>query len=296
MRVETLLEVLWAATLTSRVVSKFDSRGGIFLVAPPGQLKTSFLKIFDEQPGVLGFSDMTTNNLVSARDMISSRKVHTVTFYDFQKIYERRADTASNIVGNIRALTDEGFKSASFEQGGESTRVIQAKARALVLAATTPSFYRQNLGEWTSNGFARRFLFCVYTMRDPDIMVDAIMNERPIELRNMEVALPANLAIDMAPTPTQAEAAMLRRMLRNQAGEEVPLVLLRKIHAVLRWKCQRLGLKDSSMETLEEFSQCLNSEGAQLVVNANPFTPAQGRDLMKRARKATARKSSKKGR
>ncbi len=290
MRVETLLEVLWAATLTGRVQSKFDSRGGMFLVAPPGQLKTSLLSIFDGQPGVLSFSDMTTNSLVAARDMIASRKIHTLTFYDFQKLYERRADTASNIVGNLRALTDEGFKSASFEPGGESNRVIQARARALVLAATTPAFYRANLGEWTSNGFARRFIFCVYTMRDPDIMVESIMNENPIELRNMEVALPANLSIEMGPVPTSAEQAMFRRMLRNQAGEEVPLVLLRKIHAVLRWRYRRLGGKDQSMEILEEFAQCLSSEGAQLVINANPMPLATAR-LMSASKKKSSKKA-----
>ena len=115
-RLETFLTVLHAACLTHRVESNFKSRGGLLLVAPPGQMKTSMLSTLTDQHGVMGYSDMTTRTLVEARDYIASKKVHTLLLYDFQKIYERKSDTAANIVGSLRALVEEGFSSAAWEE------------------------------------------------------------------------------------------------------------------------------------------------------------------------------------
>jgi hypothetical protein len=263
-QMETFLTVLHAACLTYRVDSAFKSRGGMLLVAPPGQMKTSMLATLIDQPGVMGYSDMTTKTLVEARDYIASKKVHTLLLYDFQKIYERKADTAANIVGSLRALVEEGFSSAAWE---EHTNMIQTKARALVMAACTPAFIRRNIVEWDESGFSRRFLFCHYTLRNPEVIVQAIMSDTPIPLMlNGDVAIPFNLSIPLVTHPE--DELKLRRMLRHgQRGEEVPLILLRKLLAVLRWRCSRMKKKDvNAMHILEEFSECMRDEGAEIVL------------------------------
>lgn len=263
-RLETFLTVLWAATQTHRVESKFKSRGGIFLVAPPGQMKTSMLSILTDQAGVMGYSDMTVRTLVEARDYIASKKLHTLLFYDFQKIYERNAATAANIVGSVRALVEEGFSSAAWE---EHTNLIQTKARALVMAACTPAFIRSHVVEWDESGFSRRFLFCHYSLANPEVIVHAIMKDDPIPLMlNGSVNVPFNLTIPLV--EHAGDENTLRRMLRRgQRGEEVPLILLRKILAVLRWRCQRMKKKgNDAMSLLEEFSQSMRDEGAEIIL------------------------------
>jgi hypothetical protein len=263
-KLDTFLTVLWAACLTHRVESKFKSRGGILLVAPPGQMKTSMLNILVDQQGVMGYSDMTTKTLVEARDYIASKKIHTLLLYDMQKIYERKQETAQNIVGCIRALVEEGFSSAAFE---DHTNLIQTKARALVMAACTPAFIRQHIVEWDQSGFSRRFLFCHYVLSNPELIVKAIMADDPIPLvLNGHVNVPFNLTIPLV--EHDGDETKLRRMLRHgQRGEEVPLILLRKLLAVLRWRCSRIKKPGvSAMHILDEFSQCMRDEGAEIVL------------------------------
>lgn len=263
-RMETFLTVLHAAAMTHRVDSNFKSRGGMLLVAPPGQMKTSMLVTLTDTAGVMGYSDMTTKTLVEARDYIASKKVHTLLLYDFQKIYERKSDTAANIVGSLRALVEEGFSSAAWE---EHTNLIQTKARALVMAACTPAFIRNHIVEWDESGFSRRFLFCHYSLSNPEIIVKAIMRDEQIPLvSNGNLNVPFNLVIPLV--EHKNDELELRRMLRHgQRGEEVPLILLRKILAVLRWRCSKLKVKGvDAMGLLKEFSQCMRDEGAEIVL------------------------------
>lgn len=265
MKLTSLLEVLWASTLTYRVISRFPARGGLFLIAPPGHLKTSFLSILETQGGVWGYTDMVSNDLSAARDQICSNKIQTMLFYDFQKLFERRQDTASNIIGNLRALTDEGFSMTTADRQNSGGRdPIQRKARALVLGAMTPSCYREHLGDWTKNGFARRFLFCVYQLKYPEIIVSSILKDQPLKftLRGLKIA--ANEEIPLA--VNSSDEIFLKSCLKYQVGDEVPLILLKKVLSVLRWRSKLLGMRDDSMELMLDFRECLGKEGADLIL------------------------------
>jgi hypothetical protein len=255
MKISTFLEVLWAATLTHRVRSRFASRGGLFLVSPPGQLKTSLLSCFEDYYGVLGYSDLTTTSLVQARDLIASNKAHTIVLYDLQKLYERRPDTAANIEGNLRSIMDEGFTTANYEN--VSKNAITSKARALVMAACTNRFYQNKLASWEVTGMARRVMFCVYKLRRPEKIQQAIMQDRPIELVMNGVSVPVNLEISGEISKTDEN--LLRKIMQRQP-EDVPMILMRKILCVLKWKYKRMRKPDSSHRILTEFSECLKSE------------------------------------
>jgi hypothetical protein len=260
-KLASLLDVLWAATLTHRVRDNYSDRGGIILVSPPGHLKTTFLSLFSDFTGVLGYSDLTSMSLLESRDAIVSGKVHTLLLYDMQKLYERRADTASNIIGNLRALAGEGFATASFER--VSRNVIQQKARALVLGACTHAFYRQHLAEWEETGFARRFLFSVFRLKNPDIVLERVLKDNPIELIYSRVNIPANLVIEAK--ITEEDERLVTSALGKQQ-EAIPALLLRRILAVLRWRFQRMKKADRSAKIIEDFAQSLSKEGALLEV------------------------------
>lgn len=231
------------------------------MVAPPASLKTSILAGLEDQPGVMAYSDMTTKTLVEARDMIASKKIHTLMFYDFQKIYERKPETAQNIIGSLRALMCEGFTSASFEQ----QNILQMKARALVIAATTPNMYRARMGEWDETGFSRRMIFSLYSLDNPEVIVNAIMRDSPVMLETISsVNVPFNLAVPLE--ERAGDEAELRKLLRRgQRGEEVPLVLLRKILAVLRWKAKHQKKKDCSLDVVREFGKSMTG-AAEIVL------------------------------
>jgi hypothetical protein len=218
------------------------------------------LSAVENQPGVMARSDMTTTGLVEARDAIASKKIHTLMFYDLQKIYERKQETAANIIGSLRALMDEGFTTAAFE----NQNVIQTRARALVLAATTPSMYRRCIADWDQTGFSRRLIFSVYSLANPEAIVKAIMSDTPLELAGLSsVNVPFNLSIKLDEKP--GDETELRKLLRRgQRGEEIPLILLRKILAVLRWKAAAQHSKDYSMDVLREFGKSMKDEGVEV--------------------------------
>lgn len=266
MKLSSLLECLWAATQTHRVDSRFRSRGGIILVAPPGHLKTSILRSLENQTGVSGYSDMVTNDLAEARDLISSNKIHTLMLYDLQKLYERRSETVANVIGNIRAIADEGFTTTTIERGSAGGRAPnQKRARALILAATPPKHYRANLGEWRDTGFARRFLFSVYQLKHPEVITSAILADAPIQFMTRALQIPSNLEMPMA-VLTKKEEAFLVSFLKYQDCDEVGLVLLKKMLTVLRWKYKYLVKeKDRTEEVMLDFRESLGPEGGELI-------------------------------
>jgi len=219
------------------------------------------LRAIEDQPGVQAYSDITTTGLVEARDMIASKKIQTLLFYDLQKLYERKQETAANIIGSLRALMDEGFTTAAFEK---STGIIQMRARALVLAATTPAMYRRQMGDWDETGFSRRLIFSVYSLQNPELIVKAIMADKPLELVGLSsVNVPFNLSIPLE--ERSGDENELRKLLRRgQRGEEIPLILLRKILAVLRWKAREQHAKDFSLDVVREFGKSMKDEGVEV--------------------------------
>lgn len=260
MQLETMIEVLYAAHLSYRVQSRFPSRGGLFLVSPPGHLKTSVLNILNPLMGVVGFSDIQSNNLAQAREQICGNKITTLLLYDVQKIFERRIDTAYHIMGNLRAMMDEGFTSVS--QENMSDQLITRRARALVIGACTPTFVQTHFNRWVEDGFQRRVLFSHYVLKNPERIKQAIMDDRPIQLPGIGW-MPANLVIEYK--PAKIDESFLLGLLRKQR-EDVPLILLRKILAVLRWKYDKLRKKNKAYEILEDFRESLIDEGAEVTI------------------------------
>lgn len=262
-QLSTYIEFLWAAALTYRVKSEFDDRGGIMIVAPPASLKTAILAaVENSQFGIVGMSDITLKTLVEMRDQIASKKVHSLFFYDFQKVFERKVDTSANIIGSLRALMCEGFTTASWEKQG----LLTAKARALIIAATTPGMYRDHMEEWDKSGFSRRFIFSMYSLSNPDVVTNAIMKNQPVAMCGISnVNVPYNLSIPIGGKP--GDEHDLRKLLqRGQRGEEIPLILLRKVLAVLRWKSRARKEKDFAIDVVREFGKSMKDGGAEIVL------------------------------
>lgn len=256
-KAKTIIDVLCAAHYSYLVEGGWRQRGGIVFVSPPGQLKTTWLSILEDYPTVYLTSDLNLQTLGRLKEDIAAGKIRTLVVPDFQKIYERNPQVSSNVEGALRAMVEEGFVATAYQ----NAQVISKKARVLFLSACVQSFYENRLEDWKKTGFGRRILFCVYTLKRPEILMDALSSWQRVEIKNgLKFSIPTgNIPYSL----TKKEARIIHHWMKRQA-DVTPIALLQKIGCVLRWRFRRLKLKDETMDILHDFSESLSGEGAEV--------------------------------
>lgn len=253
-----MIEILGAAAHTWAVDwHGFPQQGGIFLGAPPGQLKTFMLSALENIPGTKGISDLTSRELDKIHAKIEAKEIRTLLFYELPKLYERKQDTASNIMGHIRSLVDEGFTGISSSQSG-------IKARCTVIAAMPLKFQRQHEAEWDDNGLARRMIFSRFILNKPEIIERAIVNGEKIKTA---ASFPVPFESVKMSVTKEESTDLLMSLKRGEQSSGTPLVLLKKIVSVLRWKAQVMHRKDDSMSLVREFIRSTSRSGAEIEVD-----------------------------
>lgn len=260
MKMINLYRVLSAAHLSyavDPVPSAFQNRGGIMLVAPPEQMKSTFVNCLDRYGDALVLSDLNVKMLVSRlRDEIANGSKHTLAFSAFEKLYKRDLDTASNLEGCLIAMMEEGFNHAAFED----TRSFVRTARCLVVGAVVEAVYRQKFSAWMDSGFARRFIWVHFKLKDPFLIARSLVEWNPLVLMNGQMP-----GLPYGPIPfntTKAERAKLRQIIASQPGHATPHNLLIKILCVLKWTFR--DSKDPSKEAMGvmlDFAESLDVRG-----------------------------------
>lgn len=236
MPLQWLMKILQYSVLSNRVRDAFPDRGGIMLVAPAGQLKTSLLKQLEGQLGVMPYSDLNTTNLQELRGQIVSGKVHCIMLYDLQKIYERNPQVTANVIGNLRALMSEGFTTSTADQ--TTSQMIIRGARALVLMATTEEHYFRYAATWEQSGFARRVLFVVYSVDNPHAITEAAIDNAVIDIPSYyNKVLPANFTIEGSLQPN--ERAWFKKKIGQKMDDSVRFILLRRIYILAKYFWER---------------------------------------------------------
>lgn len=248
---QSLIEIIDAAHLTSFITSPFPQRGALMVVGPPGSMKTTFIRVaLSEHPSALFLSDLNINSLMSLRESLVSGRYRTIAFPEYEKLYQRKADTASNIEGTIKQLIEEGFTRASFEEQD----AITYTARTLVVGAMTYSFYNHMIGKWRESGFKRRILWVGVKLSNPDKVMEAIRKWELIEINGIPRRYPSK---DIPFDVTEAESRIIEKMLEGQ-WEATPYVLLKKIYAVLKWKYSKEPGK--AMKLMKELGSCIDNK------------------------------------
>lgn len=248
---QTLIEIIDAAHLTSFITSPFPQRGCMMIVGPPGSMKTTFVRVaLAEHPSALFLSDLNINSLMSLRESLVSGRYRTIAFPEYEKLYQRKADTAANIEGTIKQLIEEGFTRASFEEQD----AITYTARTLVIGAMTYSFYNKMIGKWRESGFKRRILWLGVKLSNPDKVMEAIRKWELIEIDGIPRRYPTK---DIPFDVTDAESRQIEKMLEGQ-WEATPYVLLKKIFAVLKWKYAKEPGK--AMKLMKELGTCIDNK------------------------------------
>ena len=259
MKASSVIEVISAAHLSRYVNSNvFQQRGGIFLVAPPGMLKSTLIKnSLICYPDALRLSDLNVQSLNYIKSSFIDGKYSTLAFGEFEKIYMRNPATASNLEGHLKAMVEEGFGKQSFED----QRATTFESRLLLVGGITPGCHQKMMTRWMADGFARRFLWCFYTLDDPSAIVDSIHKWKSLDFGKSVKEMPNNGTIPYSVTPK--ESSHIRTLIGYQPAMETTYVLMKKICCVLKWR-HRSGKK--AMEILEDFAECLGEKPARLVL------------------------------
>lgn len=284
----TLIEVLYAAHLSTYVESKFLDPGGIMFVGPPATLRSTLLAGLERHyHNALMLSDVNAQSLAVLRGSIAQGTTRTLVLPELQKLYERDPRTAANVEGNIRAMAAEGFASAGFEDA----RVNRLKARCVVIGAVTDTLQAKMFRPWEDTGFNRRFLWPLLTLDDPDVLERAIEEQTLIDFDPVPAPpIPQDAIPD---TTTKQERVALKAMVRYQPGgaHATQLSLMVKMCAVLKWAHRRQGRPaGDAMRVLRDFAVTLGKHGARLVVPA-PWYTKNGHGKGHPAKKKPTRKT-----
>jgi len=262
---ETLVECICAMHLSSYVRGLGDHRGGMWLVGPSGVMKSTFLDFLDDYENTIFMSDLNAKGIMGLKGQFSIGSLRTLVLPELQKLYERDPRTAANVEGSIRAFVEEGFRGASFE----ATGINRFRARATVVGAMTDDLQEAMWKRWVTSGFARRFLWCLIRLEDPEILMRAVEDWRLHDMGDIVMPnLPSTREIEN--NLTVNDRKRIRPLVRYQPmPNNFCFEILCKITCVLRWHYGRRGIKKDALETVEEFSACLGThgkEGANIVL------------------------------
>lgn len=254
-------EILSAAHLGAYVKSNIIDQGGIMLVGPPGQLKSSILIPISKLSGAQLLSDLTVMQAISLRGPILALQTQTLIFPEFSKLFARRSDTAANIEGFIMQLTGEGFRNFNWE----SPSATYPPCRALVLGAMTSDVYLKHWTEWQSSGFARRFLWFHYRLNFEGVTIlkKAARNDRPLRITPRGGFLIPGEPIEQ--NISEGELQQLHNMLsEQQQSYQIGIGILRRIYSILKWRYPKKS--KLPMEILSKFALGLRREGVVVTV------------------------------
>lgn len=261
MTTETLCEIVDAAHLTKHVSDNtFGNRGGLLIVAPPGSLKTSIIEyVLDDYPNAFVLSNVNMNSLDDFREDLISNRYSTMAFPEYQMLYARDQRTAMSVEQTIAMLVDEGWRKPSFRD----PRAGALKSRILVVGGMPPHFYERKFDGWQKSGFLRRFVVSLFAVENPELITDAIKENRKLGLNGiMRKAVTANgIPFNVDST----EANFLHKLIKEQPDDKTPLILMMRMFAVLKWKHTPAKAK----AIMNDFAPTLKRDGGILVLTDN---------------------------
>lgn len=252
MHVTSLLNILHAAHHTWLVESPWQERGGIMIIAPPGQLKTTTINTLEMYSDVLCLGDINVRSLKSIRDSILGGRYRTLAISEMEKLYARNPATATNIEAHLKQFIEEGLRHFSFEDSSVNTM----PARALIVAGMTPSMYGKWAEAWTESGFLRRFIRIQYTLSDKEAILDAVH-----EWKKIAITIPISLqGRATVPYNLTLEESKFIMGIMHREKDSTPTVLLKKIACVLK-----LSQPKQWRKILSDFAPSVN-QGAMLLL------------------------------
>lgn len=272
MEPKQLVDAICAAHLAHLVEGQLEQRGGLFLVGPPGALKSTLTEALSQYPDTLLLSDVNITSLLNFRDALTGGSVNTLVFTEYAKIYERNPATAINVEGTLRALASEGFAAASFED----QRIARRRAFATVIGAMPPRVQDRHYKRWDESGFNRRFLWAVYGLKGAHILDDAASNLERLDFGIKDVIRVPPIGRNIPMMLSNEERKRTQMLVKHQPGNShtQQIQLLIRIWAVLKWWNIECDTPQEAEATIEAFAESLSREGTDLDLTAQtPVLP-----------------------
>ncbi len=261
--VASMLEVICAIHLASYVDSPVADRGGLMLVGPPGNLKTTLLDVLDDNfASAISCSNLNTQTLSRITPQFNTGTLRSLILPDLQACYAGDPRTAARLEQALMQLAGEGNRGPSWQDA----RFLKFKSRCTVFGAMTNRFYEKYANYWEDSGFQRRFLWSSYTLENPNILLDALEEGERADVGEIKIpATPASGKISNSTTPE--ERREIRAWLKYQPGpHEIQFALLCRATSALRWHYSNRKLKRDPMVVMREFASTLHKEAALLKV------------------------------
>lgn len=257
-----LVDAICAAHLAHLVDGSLEQRGGLFLVGPPGALKSTLTEALSQYPDTLLLSDVNITSLINIRDALTGGSVNTLVFTEYAKIYERNPQTAVNVEGTLRALASEGFAAASYED----QRIARRKAYACIVGAMPPKIQDKHYVRWNDSGFNRRFLWAVYGLRGAHVLDEAASNLERLDFGVKDVIRVPPIGRTIPMLLSNEERKRVQILVKNQPGNShtQQIQMLTRMWAVLKWWYSDCGVPYETDATIESFAKALSKEGTDL--------------------------------
>lgn len=260
MQIKSLIEFLDAAADSKFVSGPFQESGGIMLVGPPGTFKTTIIEAaMEDRPEALILSDLNVQQWMKMKDEFVSKRYTTIAFPEFEKIYQRHPATSSNLEGIIKALISEGYGTGP----GGDPRMPRLKARACMIGGITTDCFERHYEDWQKNGFLRRFIWMLVSIKDPNLIIEAIRRWEKIDFGRVSFK-PANREIKL--NVSNRTSHIIEKAMKSQPGlHGTAYVLMKKISAVLEWKYQSTS---KANDLLRDISKSLSKNGDELEIES----------------------------
>lgn len=266
---QDFVEGVLAIHLSSYVESPFKDRGGLMLVAPPGQLKTRFLDILDENfESVRSISNSYMQTMIRMQPAFYSGYIRSLCFPDLQSIYAGDPRTASRIENMMMQLAAEATRTIG---GQQDSRFAKFKSRCTIFAAMQETFRAQHETKWDDSGFHRRFLWATYTLKDPDVLTRAIHHWTLADIGNFRIPkVPGNLIIKNVLAQSHLEE--ITAWVRHQPEpHEIQRQILCKAVSALHWHYKTSNIKKNALFTMKQFAECLQEDAALIQLPDQDF-------------------------
>ena len=257
MKFGTLVEMVGAAHWAPSVLGEVgEERGGMVYVAPPGNLKTTSIEVLDQFPRTTLISNITNGALNDLKQSFIAGEIKTVGFPDYDMLYKRHVSVSSQLEGTLMGLTGEGWRQAAYKD----QRVQTSKARVTVVAGITIKCYEDRMAGWLDSGFARRFLWSRFWVKNMERMEEAICDWKKARLDG-----DFYMKVPIKPIPHCLNNAQAKRVLyelRFQPDRKLPFIFAQRMISVLCWKHG----PTKGWEIWTDFAPSLGKDGADIVI------------------------------
>lgn len=259
MKPNNFIEWIAAAADSRFVTGPFYERGGLMIIGPPGSFKTTMIETALEQnPECMIVSNMNAKQWAQIRSDFVNKTKTCIAMGEFELLYKRNQATAQMCEGIFHQLASEGNLGSQMSD----PTMQRAKARALVIGGITVDCYERRFRDWKESGFARRFLWMLVHVDDPEKILRAIREWKRIDFGAVYMK-PANGQILM--DLTERESLMCESILKTQIGlQGTGYVLMKKIVCVLKWKYKRSPKR--FQEIIEDVAPAFSERGAELIL------------------------------